>query len=209
MTKDKSMDASVLRRGNKILTGSKKETKCGAETEGNAIQKLPHMGIHPTCSHQTQSLLGMPRGACWQEPDIAVYWETLPQPDKYRGKCLQPTIELRTGIRERTDITEGGLQPHRKNKNIQKLDAKSSQGLNHKLKCVPGAISSCIYSRGWLLGASTGRVALGPVKAWCPTLGECQGRVAGVSEWVGEHPCGGRSWGHGIEYFQSGNQEGG
>ena len=23
------------------------ETKCGAETEGKAIQRLPHLGIHP------------------------------------------------------------------------------------------------------------------------------------------------------------------
>jgi hypothetical protein len=24
-----------------------------AETEGRAIQRLPHLGIHPICSHQT------------------------------------------------------------------------------------------------------------------------------------------------------------
>ena len=29
-------------------------TKSGAETEGKAIQRLPHLGIHPTYSHQTQ-----------------------------------------------------------------------------------------------------------------------------------------------------------
>jgi len=63
--KDKCVDASVLlRRGNKILTGGNMDSKCGAETERPAIQRLPHMGIHPTCNHQTQSLLGM--------PDIAV-----------------------------------------------------------------------------------------------------------------------------------------
>ena len=52
---DQSVGASVLlRKGNKILMGANTETKCGAETEGKAIQRLPHLGIHPTYSHQTQ-----------------------------------------------------------------------------------------------------------------------------------------------------------
>jgi hypothetical protein len=51
----------LLRRGNKILTGTNPETKCGAETEGKAIQRLFHLGIHPIYSHETQKLLWMPR----------------------------------------------------------------------------------------------------------------------------------------------------
>jgi len=44
--------ASVLfRRGNKILTEGNTGTKSGAETKGKAIQRLPHLGIHPICSH--------------------------------------------------------------------------------------------------------------------------------------------------------------
>ena len=43
----------LLRRGNKILKGGNMETKCGAETEGKAIQRLPLLGIHPIYSHQT------------------------------------------------------------------------------------------------------------------------------------------------------------
>ena len=39
-------------------------TKSGAETEGMAIQRLPHLGIHSICRHQTQILLLMPRSAC-------------------------------------------------------------------------------------------------------------------------------------------------
>ena len=55
---DQHMDASVLlRRGNKILTGGNTETNCGAETEGKAIQRLPHLGIHHIYCHQTQTLL--------------------------------------------------------------------------------------------------------------------------------------------------------
>jgi hypothetical protein len=62
---DQSVDASVLlRRGNKILMGEYSETKYRAETEGKAIQSLPHLGIHPIYSYQTQTLLGMSRSAC-------------------------------------------------------------------------------------------------------------------------------------------------
>ena len=59
------VDALVLlRRGNKILTGGNMETKYGAETEGKAIQRLLHLGIHPICRHQTLTLLLMPRSTC-------------------------------------------------------------------------------------------------------------------------------------------------
>ena len=62
---DQSVDTLVLlRRGNKIPMGGDTETKCGAETEGKAIQRLSHLGIHPIYSYQTQTLLWMPRSAC-------------------------------------------------------------------------------------------------------------------------------------------------
>jgi hypothetical protein len=62
---DHNVDVSVfLRRVKKILTGGNMETKYGAETGGKANQRLPHLGIHPTYSHQTQSLLWMPGSAC-------------------------------------------------------------------------------------------------------------------------------------------------
>jgi hypothetical protein len=38
-----------------------------------------------------------------------------------------------------------------------------------------------IYSRGWPHLASMGGEALGPVKAQCTSVGECEGRVVGVS----------------------------
>ena len=53
-----------LRSVNKILTGENMETKCGADTEGKAIQRLPHLEIHPIYSHQTYIILWMPRSAC-------------------------------------------------------------------------------------------------------------------------------------------------
>jgi hypothetical protein len=54
----------LLSKGN---TGTKSET----ETQGKVIQKLPHLGIHPECRHQTQTLLWMPRSTCRQEPNTA------------------------------------------------------------------------------------------------------------------------------------------
>jgi hypothetical protein len=62
---DQSLDIStLLTRGNKILIEGVAETKCGAETEGMTIQRLPHLEIHPIYNHQTQTLFWMSRSAC-------------------------------------------------------------------------------------------------------------------------------------------------
>ena len=53
----------LLGRGNKIPMERVIETKCGAETEGMTIQRLPHLGIHPINNHQNQTLLHMPTKA--------------------------------------------------------------------------------------------------------------------------------------------------
>jgi hypothetical protein len=57
---DQSVDTLILlRRENKIPMEGVTETKCGAETEGMTIQRLPHLGIYSIYSHQTQTLLQM------------------------------------------------------------------------------------------------------------------------------------------------------
>jgi hypothetical protein len=57
-----SVDASVLlRSGDKIVMGSHIVTKCGTETEGKVIQRLPFLGIHSINRHQIQMLLQLPR----------------------------------------------------------------------------------------------------------------------------------------------------
>jgi hypothetical protein len=44
---DQSVDALILlRKGNKILMGGNKEKNYRVETEGKAIQRLSHLGIH-------------------------------------------------------------------------------------------------------------------------------------------------------------------
>jgi hypothetical protein len=48
----------LLRIWNKIPM--KGVTKFGAKMKGWTIQRLPHPGIHPIISHQTQTLLHMP-----------------------------------------------------------------------------------------------------------------------------------------------------
>ena len=52
-----------------------------------------------------------------------------------------------------------------------------------------------------------GEEDIGTVKARCSSVGECQGREAGVGGCVGEHPHRSREEGNGIEGFQKGNWE--
>jgi hypothetical protein len=122
----------------------------------------------------------------WKGPDIAVSWEALSVSDKYIGRHLQPVIERSAGSQIGSPIEElekdwqgwRGLQPHRKNNNINQPDPpKSSQTLNHQPNCTYGGScgSSCMCSRGWPCWTSMGGDAFGPVKAPCPSVGECQG----------------------------------
>jgi hypothetical protein len=62
---DKNVGSSVLfTKWNKIPVGGYTETKCGAETEGEAIQRLSHLGFLPIYRHQMQTLSWMPTNAC-------------------------------------------------------------------------------------------------------------------------------------------------
>ena len=98
---DQSVDTSfLLRRRNKIPMEGVTETKFGAEMGGRTIQRLPYPGIHLINNHQTQTLLQMPRRACWQEPDIALSWGAFPVPGKYRSRCSQSSIGAREKPRE-------------------------------------------------------------------------------------------------------------
>jgi hypothetical protein len=76
-----------------LLSTGNAGTKSGAETEGKAIQRLTHLGIHSICRHQIQTLLLMTKMCL-----LTGAWEVLPKIDKYKGKCIQPTIGLSVGI---------------------------------------------------------------------------------------------------------------
>ena len=56
--------------------------------------------------------------------------------------------------------------------------------------------------------ASVAEEALGPVKAQCPSVGECQGREEGVGRWVGEHPHRSRGRRDGMEISGGGTWKG-
>ena len=156
-----------------LLSKGNTGTKCTAEIEGKAIQRLPHLGIHPICSYQTHSLLLMPRSACWQEPDMDVSWKALPETYQNRCGCLQPTIGLSTGA-SMEELGQGlkelkmfeQFQPTISFRTSRDKPAnKESQGGIHG--------SSCICSWGWPYLTSIRGEALGPVKAWCSRIGEC------------------------------------
>ena len=62
---DQRVDTSyLLRIGNKIPMKGVTELKFGAKKKGLTIQRLPHLGIHPIISYQTQTLLHMPARFC-------------------------------------------------------------------------------------------------------------------------------------------------
>lgn len=92
-----------------------------------------------------------------------------------------------------------------------KQNPQSSQGLNHQPKSIHEGNhgSSCKCSRGWPYLVSVGGVVLGPVKAQCPSVGEWQGRQAGVVGCVREYPHRGRGRGDEIVGLKRGNWEGG
>ena len=153
----------------------------------------------------------MPTSACWLESDIAVSCEALPETDKCRGRCSQPTIGLRTwssmealakGLKELKWFTTALKEQHKPTRPHQ-----SSQRLNYQPKSTHGGThgSSLICSRGWPCWASMGGETLGPMKAECTSVGECQGGEAGVYGKVGEHPHRSRGTGNGIVGFGEGN----
>jgi hypothetical protein len=99
-------------------------------------------------------------------------------------------------------------QPHRKYNNINLQHhhhhpCQSSQGLNHQPNSTHGGTHSFnrICSIGWPCLASMGRDTLGPLKSGNPSVGEFEGREAGVGRWEGEHPYRSsweRGWDRGV-----------
>ena len=86
------------------------------------------------------------------------------------------------GSRESTQGAEGVWHPIGWTSVWTNQYLQSSEGLNHQPKSTHGEThdSSCICSRGWPCQTSMGGEVLGPVKALCPSVGECQGQEAGI-----------------------------
>ena len=169
------------------------ETKYRAETKGKATQRLSHLRIHPIYSYQTQTLLWMPRSACRKEPDMAVSWEALPEPYKYRGEWMLTAYhwtehEVSNGrARESNTGVEGVCSLWGRIIISTNQTPQSSQRLNHQLRSTHGRTyyPSHICTRAWPCWASMGDYAHGPVKARCPRVGEVRvGRLEWVGRWV-------------------------
>jgi hypothetical protein len=79
----------------------------------------------------------------------------------------------------------------------------SSGVLDHQPKNTHGGTqgSGHICGRRRPCWTSVGGVGFGPEEALCPSVGECQGRKAGVVGWLGEHPHRVRGRGVGIGGF--------
>jgi hypothetical protein len=111
----------------------------------------------------------MPRSACLEKPVIAVSLEAVPEPDKHRGGCLQPTIGLTTG--SPIEELEKGLE-ELKNININLPDSPELPGTKAPTKSYTWS-DTCLHlicSRGWHCLASLGGEALGPVNAQFPSV---------------------------------------
>jgi hypothetical protein len=54
----------LVRRAKTVPMGGDTETKCGAETVREAIQRLPYQEIHPIYSYQTQALFLISKTDC-------------------------------------------------------------------------------------------------------------------------------------------------
>jgi hypothetical protein len=52
---DSPIDLKILNPELFLSKGNAGTKINGAETEGKAIYRQPHLGIHPTCRHQTQT----------------------------------------------------------------------------------------------------------------------------------------------------------
>ena len=88
-----------------------------------------------------------------------------------------PIEELEKGLKELNGFATIG----RTTKSINQI-LQSSQELNHQSKSTDGATegSSYICSRQWPYQILMGREALVPLKAQCPSVGECQGKETAV-----------------------------
>jgi hypothetical protein len=120
---------------------------------------------------------------------------------------LKPTIGLGTGsLMEELEKGTNELKELTAPQDEQQYEPTSTpqngQGLNHQQNSTHGGThdSSCTCSRGWPFQTWMGGEALGPVKAWCPSVGECQDREAKVGGLLS------RGRGDGIGEFRSGSE---
>jgi hypothetical protein len=180
---DQNVDASVLfRKVKKILTGGNMETKCGAETERKAIQRLPNLGIHPIYSYQTQTLWWMLGSACWWKPDMAIYQSLINTEAEAWSQPLDQLWVPNRGIGEGPEGAEKGSSPMEGATVSTGQTPQSSWGLNYQPKRTHGVTHNAghICGRGWPCWTLVGGEVLELEGVQCPSVEEYQGERTGV-----------------------------
>ena len=116
---DQSVDiSSLLRMGNKRSYRDKVQSRAWR----NDHPETAPLGNPPYKQPPNPVTRQMPTRACWQEPDTAVTCEALLVPGKYRSWSSQSSIgqSTRSPMKEleKYPVSWRGLQPHRKNINM-------------------------------------------------------------------------------------------
>jgi hypothetical protein len=149
----------------------------------------------------------MPGGACWQKPVMAVSWEALPKPDKYRGGCSQSTIGLSVG-----SLMEDLEKELKELRGFAVLWGEQQCQPARPLE-FPGngpPTNEYTWRDPWLWPHTWQRMALldicgrsgpwscGGAMPQCRGMPGQEGRSGWVGRWVGEHPHRGREWDRGF-----------
>ena len=121
----------LLSKGNTV-------TKSGTETEEKEIQKRSHLGIHPTCSHQTQTLADNKSfllAGAWYSCLLRVSASAWPiQMQMLAANHWTEERDSNGGVMWRTEGAEGACKPLKRITISTKQTLQSAQGLDHQLK---------------------------------------------------------------------------
>jgi hypothetical protein len=152
-----------------LLSKGNTGTKSGGETRWKAVQRLPHLGIHPIYRHQIQMLLLMPRSGCKKDPGIVCPWEE--ETDNYRCGCLD-WVQGPQWRSWGTEGAEGVCNPIEITTISTNQSPQIAQGLNHQPRVhMEGSIAPVAYvtEDDLIWHQWEGK----PLEAWYPSSEEC------------------------------------
>ena len=177
------------------------QTKCGTETVEKAIQRLPHLGIHPICSHQTQEVLDN-GSLIWLSSER--HFQSLTNTAIIGPSVGSLMEDLENGLKELMGFaTQGEKNSVNQPDHLDLLGT----GLQTKQYTMEGPMSLAAYvAEGVLVGHQWEEQRLS-LKVFYVTVGKCQGRKMGVG-WGG-HLHRGRRREYAIGGFDSGDLESG
>jgi hypothetical protein len=177
------VDTSVLLRiGNKIPTGRDTEAKCGAETEGKypetaSLGDLSHIQLpNPdTIVAANKCLLTAASYSCLLRAFSSAW-----QIQMWKGTAIHWSEHrvLNGRAKERTKGAKGVCHSISWTTMWTHQYPQSFQEQNHQSQSTCGRTDGLnwVHERGWPCSTSMAGVALGPVKAQYPSVGECHDR---------------------------------